>query len=100
MANSIVVAKGIVAITDIDSDWTFGREMRLISIDFIAAQAADHCMVRAGGIITGAVIFDMTSAAVEPLIKYFDGLLINPCVDFSEGTYTATSMIIFTHAGW
>jgi hypothetical protein len=103
MANTFVRSKLVLNITDIDSDWLWSDTWKLhkegvpvYSIHFIATAAADACVLRDGS-ITGPVVFHRIAVAVgDQVPSYFGGNIIQLALDFSEGVYTADSVIVIT----
>lgn len=101
MANTFVRSKFCLNITDIDSDWLWSdtwpghdRGVPVQSIHFVATAAADKCIIRDGS-ITGPVVFHRIATAVgDQVPSYYGGNLIQLALDFSEGIYTADSVII------
>ena len=101
MANTIVRTGPVVHITDIDSDWLWSTQfpginkIPVVSIQFNGAAQDDQCIISEGS-ITGAILFDFTADNVyDQHPKYFHGVGLRPVLDFSIGTYSANSSVIF-----
>lgn len=98
MADTITVLKsGLVKnITAIDVDWDQGQQTPLESIQFIPGAGSDKLVVKEGS-ASGAVIFQGTAPAVLDggfFIKYFNGALHQPYIDFSDCTLSSGHMVI------
>lgn len=93
-------SRGTIQIAGIAADWdwetqmsAYPSEVRLHSITFIPAQANDKVVVKDGS-DAGAVIFRALCLNTDEKIKYFNGAVKHPYIDFSEGVHTAGSLIL------
>ena len=99
-ANTVTLSRNIITITDIDSDFTWanyvsdGKAMRISSIQFHGA--ADEVCILKSGSDAGPIFFKATIESVYyPQYMPLNGIGLKPYLDFSAGSYGATSMVIF-----
>lgn len=106
-ANTITNGKNTTILSAIDSDYSFttrfgtttqSREgVRVHAIMFFPAATDDVCSIEDA--TTGAVIFYAKAAdAYDARVLYLNGVKIRPMMDFSDGTYTAGSTVVFIWA--
>lgn len=100
-ANTITRTGNFVTIEDIDSDWlwsdTFPNypKIRLVGIQFNPGLAADQCIIFENT-VSGSTIMDVTAEDVYDQRYKPVGVDSRPVLDFSAGTYSSGSKIIFT----
>ena len=103
-ANTITYTDSVIVIEDIDSDWnwydtitylaTSKAGIAIQSIQFNPGAADDLCIIK-NKTDTGSEIFDVICADVyDQRCKYFNGEILKPVLDFSDGVYTAGSKVI------
>ena len=103
-ANTVTNGKNTTIISAIDSDWSFtsrfGKDrhasegVRVHAIMFFPAATNDVCVIEDA--TTGARIFYAKAAdAYDARIVYLNGVKVRPLLDFSDGTYTAGSTVVF-----
>ena len=107
MANTITVDGPFITFSSMDSDWLWSTQwpwaadtgIPLWSIGFFWDTGTDKCVVSQGS-IAGPVIFSVdldSDGAFEQNsqhTKYFGGAMVKPVIDFSQGSYGATALIM------
>ncbi len=100
-ANTITPTGNFVTIEDIDSDWSWSDQFPnyprvfLIGIQFNPGAADDQCVIKEGS-DTGSDIMDVTAESAYDERYKPVGVESRPVLDYSAGTYSAGSKVIFT----
>lgn len=104
MANTIVSDGDVIELTGIDSDWSWFDTLTayaiskvgvpIQSIQFVPGAAADQCVIKNLD-ASGPTIFDKTCAdANDDKEMLYDGEVLKPFLDVSEGTFNAAAKVI------
>lgn len=98
-ANTVTVSRNVITITNIDSDFSWeeytknGKSMQISSIQFHGA-TDEVCIIKDGS-DTGPQFFKATIESIYyPQYMPLRGVGLKPYLDFSDGSYGATSMVI------
>lgn len=82
----------VVTVTAMDSDYDAGSYRQLQSIQFNPGSDGSDVLIVRDGSATGSIIFKSTDTS-NASIEYYDGLRLQPYIDYSECTLTTGHLV-------
>ena len=102
MANTITPGINVVALTVMDSDysWTESKPghvngVPIFTIVFRAGGTSANTLVLRSGSLTGGIFLSVTLAADVTQTYLFGGAILGPCMVFTDCTFTAGALWSF-----
>lgn len=94
-ANTVVTGglySNVVNITTMATDYDAGTYRQLQSIQFNPGSDGSDVLIVRDGSATGAIIFKSTDA-INASIEYYEGIDLQPYIDYSECTFSTGHLI-------